>query len=213
MLSHFLSGAFSYLRDPDFSGYVRQFSYLGVFVWFTFFDLVVPFPDEISLLTLGYLAAAGIMNPFVAGIVAIASFLAADALSFSLARGGSSFIARRLKRPKAHSIRGYIARNLERHLPGTLIGICFVPKMRLWGPLVAGSSRISFGRFLAFDAIGVTLFVCVYETLGYFFGASFSAVFAGLAQYQTPIFVALLFIFGLILLVVHSMAMKEEHAA
>ncbi len=168
----------SFFKAPNFSAYVTQFSYLGVFVWFTIFDFVAPVPDELSLLTVGYFASTGALNPFFAGAIIAFSFLLTDTISFYLVRGGKSLFGHKFKEPKRNSFRGWVRRHLERNLPGTLIAICFIPRMRVWGPLVAGSTKIKFGRFVLFDAIGVVLFVSVYTTLGYFFGQSFTAIFS-----------------------------------
>ena len=210
-LAIYMQHLISLFKAPDFAGYVQQFSYIGVFVWFTIFDFVAPFPDEVSLLTVGYLAAQGLLNPFIAGGIVLFSFVLTDAISFYLARGGSSLITRRLKKPKKRSFRGVISRHLEKNLPVTLILVCFIPKMRMWGPLVSGSTKLTFKKFMTFNAIGVTLFVALYGSLGYFFGKSFSTVFAQLKSMQTAVFVGVLLVFGIVLLFISAKVTKEEH--
>jgi len=200
----------SLIHAPSFTEYLEHFTYIGVFVWFTVFDFIAPFPDEISLLTVGYLASLAYFDPFLVGAVAVLSFLATDAISFFLARAGSTAIKRRMKKPERHSIRAYVARNLEKNLPGTIITICFIPRMRLWGPLVAGSSGIAYKKFIAFDAIGVALFTILYESLGYFFGVSLSAIFAELKSMQTAIFVSILLVLGLILIFISNKVAEKE---
>ena len=88
----------SFIHIPDFAGYLSHWSYFGVFIWFTIFDFVAPFPDEISLLTLGYLSSLGSLNPFIAAGVAFISFVVTDSLSFLLVRKGSSLFFGGLKK-------------------------------------------------------------------------------------------------------------------
>lgn len=205
-LPHFLSS----IQIPDVGEYLTRFSYLGIFIWFTVFDFFAPFPDELSLLTVGYFASQGVFNPFLAAGLIIFSFVLTDSISFYLARGGSSLLKKKLKRPKAHTFRGWVVRNLERHLPRTLILVCFIPRMRIWGPLAAGSVRIPYKKFIAFDFIGVALFTSLYVTLGYFFGETFSMVFRGAKMEETALLVGLFLLFGLALLIIYVKVNKDE---
>ena len=200
----------SSLHVPDIDAYLMEFSYVGIFIWFAFFDFVAPFPDELSLLAVGYLASQGMFNVFLAAGLAFFSFVLADTISFFLARGSSSLIKRKLKRPRAHTFRGYVVRNLERHLPRTLILVCFIPRMRIWGPIAAGSVKIPYRKFITFDTIGVALFTTLYMTLGYFFGQSFSSVFAQTKAMGMAILVILFFLFGLALLFIYVKVNKDE---
>ena len=206
-MSHLLS----LIHTPSFTEYIEHFSYVGVFIWFMTFDFIAPFPDEISLLTIGYMASRAIFSPIIVGFVALASFLLTDTLSFFIVRRGQSFLTKKLKKPERHSIRAYVSKHLEKNLPGTLIAICFIPRMRLWGPIVAGTSKISFRRFITFDAVGVALFTALYEALGYFFGVSLSALFHRLQSLQTTIFVGLLLVLGVALIFISNKVAEREY--
>ena len=197
-MEHFLS----FIHTPSFTEYIEKFSYLGVFIWFTVFDFIAPFPDEVSLLTVGYLASLGYFNPFIVAVIPLGSFLLTDSLSFYLARGGRTLFgkhAKKRKRAKRGSFRAFVTRNIEKNLPGTIIAISFIPKMRVWGPIVSGSLKIDYKKFIAFDAIGVGAFVAVYTTLGYFFGVSLTSIFTELKSERTPIFVCILLLLGVAL--------------
>ena len=209
-----MSAPLPFLHTPDVTSYLRQLGYVGVFVWFTVFDFVAPFPDEVSLLTVGYLASTGVFNPFLVALVPFASFLLTDSLSFFVARGGRTLFGRvrRTKKAKHSSLRSYVSRNLERNLPGTIIAICFIPRMRVWGPIVAGSTKIPFAKFLTFDAIGVGLFVILYTNLGYFFGLSLHSLFAELRGMEESIFVGVLLVLGIVLIVISNKVAQKEHA-
>ncbi len=99
-------------------------------------------------------------------------------------------------RAKHGSLRAIVTRNIEKNLPGTILAVCFIPRMRLWGPIVSGSLRIRYQKFITYDAIGVALFVLIYTNLGYFFGVSLSTLFAELRAMQASIFVIILLILG-----------------
>ncbi len=204
----------AFIHAPNFVTYAEQLGYLGVFVWFTVFDFVAPFPDEVSLLTVGYLASLGYFNPFIVAAVPFASFLLTDSISFFLSRKGRTLL--HLGGARRHARRGtfraFVAHNLEKNLPGTIIAACFIPRMRVWGPIVSGSLRVRFRRFISFDAIGVALFVALYVNLGYFFGVSLSAVFDHLEAMKASIFVGILLVLGIALLfITHKAGEWRSH--
>ncbi len=198
----------SFIHTPDFVAYAKQLSYVGVFIWFTVFDFVAPFPDEVSLLTVGYLASTGLFNPFLIALVPFVSFLLTDSLSFFLSRGGRNLFGGKKKRKPAKrgSFRAFVTRNVEKNFAGTIIAVSFIPRMRVWGPIVSGSLRIPYRKFITFDAIGVGLFVLLYVNLGYFFGVSLSAIFQHLEAMKASIFVIILLILGVALLFVTNKA-------
>ena len=198
----------SIIHTPDFVAYAKQLSYLGVFIWFTVFDFVAPFPDEVSLLTVGYLVSLGYFNPFLIALIPLVSFLLTDTLSFFLSREGRNLFGGKKKRKPAKrgTFRSFVTRTIEKNLPGPIIAVCFIPRMRVWGPIVSGTLRIPYRKFILFDAIGVALFVGLYLTLGYFFGISLSAIFKDLAAMKSTIFVIILLLLGIALLFVTNKA-------
>lgn len=46
----------------------------------------------------------------------------------------------------------------------------FFPIIRTFAPFIAGTSRMNFGKFMIFNAIGGILWVSIFTLLGYFFG-------------------------------------------
>ncbi len=183
-------------------GIAGDFGYLGILAWFTVFDFVAPFPDEVSLITVGYLASLGYFNPVLVALLPFASFLFTDSLSFLLARKGKMLFnpGAKQRHAKLGTFRSFVTRRIEKNLPGTIIAVSFIPRMRVWGPLVSGSLRIPYRKFITFDVIGVGLFVILYTNLGYFFGVSLSAVFDHFEAMKASVFVVILLILGIALL-------------
>ena len=197
----------SFIHTPSFTEYLEQFSYAGVFIWFTVFDFVAPFPDEVSLLTVGYLASLGYFNPFLVAIIPFVSFLLTDSISFYLARGGRTIFGKHSKKrraPRRGSFRAFVTRSIEKNFPLTIIAVSFIPKMRVWGPIVSGTLRVPYRKFILNDAVGVALFVILYTNLGYFFGVSLSSIFKELKTAQSTIFVIILLLLGIALFFVEA---------
>ncbi|HWJ30304.1 MAG TPA: hypothetical protein VNS32_27465, partial [Flavisolibacter sp.] len=128
------------LKSQHFSVFIERFGYIGILIWFITFDQLAPLPEEISLLVLGYLSAQGIFNPVLAGIFSLIPFLIVDSVYFFLAKKGSNIIKKRLK-GLAGVMEPY-KNKLKNHFSKTMFVLSFIPRMRLFTPVLAVSIRV-----------------------------------------------------------------------
>ena len=177
---------FFLLRTPGFTHFIREFGYIGILIWFISFDQLTPFPEEVSLLIVGYLAAHHIFHPVLAGVFCLAGFLSVDTAYFFLSKKGSSFI-KKLTKGSSSLMQSYKDK-IKTNMPKALIVLCFIPRMRMFAPILAGSLRLSFRKFLLFDAIALTAFTSVYLSLGVIFHKTLSSVIQKTKGLQNIIF-------------------------
>lgn len=192
-----------------FSSFIEHYGYLGIFFWFVVVDQVTPIPDEISLITIGYLCAEHLFHfPPLAALAAIAAFLLVDVIEFTLSRRGSA----RSKKLTAKLSSGWLGRYKEKiavNFPKTLLILTFIPRMRVFAPFLAGAVGVRRERFVAFDALGLVLFTSVYISLGYFFHAGILHLFDELGHYRHEIFMSILFILLIVMLVIAHRSKKK----
>ena len=55
-------------------------SYFGIFIWFLFLDQLTPIPEEVTLLSIGYIAKNHLINPYYAGLSAFLGLTIIDNL-------------------------------------------------------------------------------------------------------------------------------------
>jgi membrane protein DedA with SNARE-associated domain/membrane-associated phospholipid phosphatase len=150
---------------------------VGVFAFLetgAFVGLVVP--GETALLVGGVVAGQGRIS--ILGVIAIAwaAAVAGDAASFFLGRRlGRQFLVRhgpRLKitEERLQQVEGFFARHGG---PTILIGR-FISLVRAIAPFIAGSSGMSYARFLPYDVIGAGVWATALLLLGYVFWHSLS---------------------------------------
>lgn len=197
------------LHTPDFQAYIERWGYLGIFVWFITFDQLTPLPEELSLLTIGYLVSVGIFNPVFAGIASMCGFMLIDTIYFFLSRKGSKL----LKHKKHGALRTYITGHLEHHIGKTIFTVCFIPRMRLWMPVIAGSIKITYWRFMLYDGGSLAVFTAIYIALGYFFHQSIGRVFTKVKSVQTIIFFAVIIAIGIIVVLAVRRFLKQKKLA
>lgn len=180
--------------SPEFTDYVIHWGYLGIFIWFITIDQLSPVPEEISLITIGYLSANGFLNPVFAAIVSFISFLSIDLVYYSLSRSGHQFASRFYTKS---GLLSYYSERLKTHLPQTIMILCFIPRMRLFVPIIVGSMRLSFKKFLLFDSLTLLAFSFLYVILGEFFHKSLYALLREVGAVRHLVFVAAMIILGL----------------
>lgn len=201
MKSSWLGLIFLLVNTPTFSPFIQHFGYIGIFIWFITFDQLTPLPEEISLLVIGYLSAHHVFNPVLAGIFSIAGFLTIDIAYYFLAKGGSKLLENKVKKPKSRFINSFKDK-LRDNMPKTLLILCFIPRMRLWAPIMIGSMKLPFKKFLLFDVIGLSLFTTVYLSLGVVYHASVSTAIGKINGYQHIIVLAAVVIMTMIIFLI-----------
>lgn len=166
-------------------------TYIGMVFLLAGTGLVLPFPEEVVLLTAGYLCAEGLMQLFIALPLAIAGVLAGDSILFALAKAGS---------PYAEKLREKVRRlQLKRtwvfspdHPLRAVFFLRFVTGLRMLSPIYAGFHQATWRGFL-FTTLGALLiFVPVMFGIGYYFNDSLSHVLRGFAVYRHVLFVGFL---------------------
>jgi undecaprenyl-diphosphatase len=158
-------------------GRVGSWSYLVIFLAAAlessaFVGLFVP-GDTVAVMA-GFLAWEGVLDLPETIAVAAAGAILGDSIGYELGRRlGRPWLRRRGGRFGFAA--GRLARLdelFEHHGGKTVLFGRFVPFLRAMAPFVAGSSRMPYLRFLAFNVGGGVLWAVGFVLLGYFLGAS-----------------------------------------
>lgn len=159
--------------DPEVL--IRTFGTIGILaIVYVECGLLVGFflPGDSLLFTAGLLSAAGVLPPIWVLLVTIpvAAFLG-DQTGYAI---GRRFGPPLFERPDSRFFkREYVDRSaefFERHGPRTVIIARFVPIVRTFVPVMAGTSRMSYRTFVSYDIVGALLWGAGVTTLGYFLG-------------------------------------------
>jgi membrane protein DedA with SNARE-associated domain len=191
------SGVLSKLPDPktvieDIALALGPWTYLlvGVLAFLetgAFVGLVAP--GETVVIAGGVVAGQGEIDllPLI-GLVWACAVLG-DTTSFYIGRRlGRDFLERhgpklRITRERLEQVEGYF----ERHGGKTILIGRFIGLVRALAPFVAGSSGLTYRRFVPFSIVGCGLWATIFCVLGYLFWASFDRV-AGVAGQATLAF-------------------------
>ena len=170
---------------------LHELSYVGMTLILAGTGIVIPIPEEVVLLTAGYLAAEGLMLPFIAIPLAILGTLAGDSILFLLARAGSPFAEKlRARVNKLHMRRTWFFS--QQHPLRAVFFLRFVTGLRMLSPIYAGFHDVEWASFLGTTLAALLIFVPLTFGLGYYFNDSVAHLLHGFAVFRHVLFLGLL---------------------
>ena len=139
--------------------------------------VVTPFlPGDSLLFATGALAAAGVLNPWIAGVLLLVAAIAGDGVNYAIGRyiGPRAFVATDTS-GLSHKLlnREHLARAhafFERYGGKAVVLGRFVPIVRTFVPFVAGGGAMSYPAFLFYNVTGAIAWVGVCMGAGLLFG-------------------------------------------
>jgi len=156
------------METHDIAYYITQYSYLGIFIWFFLIDQIAPIPEELVLATVGYITHTDLINPFYAGLAALLGLILVDNTYYFLAYRGNKW-AEKFRKKKRGQVLKKFQDKLQKHQVRTLFFITFIPKVRFFGPILAGLNKMRFRQFFVVNMCASLANVVLYLGLGIFF--------------------------------------------
>lgn len=189
------------MESHDITYYILNYSYLGIFIWFFILDQTNPIPEELVLLTIGYISHSDLVNPFLGGLSAVLGLMTIDNLYFQLTLMGNKWIEKIVKKKQGQFLNN-LQDKLNLHPAATLFIMSFVPKVRFLMPIIAGLNKISFKQFFLINTSASLLYVSLYLSLGYIFHHSIEHLIIHFERFQNSmlgVFIMIIVIIGSIL--------------
>lgn len=169
-------------------------AYLTVFGVLVACGLGVPMPEDISLILGGYLAHRGAASLPIMMLVGFGGILVGDSAIFYAGRRmgnrvqqGRGFFARIVTPEKRARVEGLFATHGQK-----IVMIArFLPGVRAVTYFTAGSSGMSYLRFIAFDGLAALASAPLFVYLGYKFGGELDLLKEKIRQGQVAVIAAL----------------------
>jgi membrane-associated protein len=190
-------------RVGEIPEFIQHLSYTGIFLWFLLTQLIIvmPIPEEVVLVSIGYVSASGVWNPFVAAAIAFATLILSDGIFYSLSRSGNKYVARLVRRSEGGAFAKAEAQ-MKRNMPRAVFTLTFIPRLRFFGPVLAGMLKLKWHAFFLADASALVIHVSVYTFLGFVFHKSLAGLFKNVAVLQHALFIGAIVVIGAIVGVV-----------
>lgn len=142
-------------------GSFGRFHYLAPFLVLLLCGVGLPLPEEVTLIASGLLVHQGQVDFYAITVVCSVAILLGDSVPYMLGRRyGMSALKVRWVRRIIHPERfARLEKRFERHGNWAVFACRFFAGVRIPGYFLAGTMRMSYGRFLLLDALGVLISV------------------------------------------------------
>src|SRR5216683_1066132 len=172
---------------------LNQYGYVAVGGFITFEDFGVPVPGETILIAAAVYAGAGRLNIIVVALIAFLGAVIGDNIGYAVGFfGGRALVLRFGKYVGLTSARLDKAEGFFGRYGGAIVaGARFIEGLRQANGIVAGTSRMPWPRFVAFNALGAALWVAVWASVGYLAGGNITAIYDAVSRSLLYLLIAL----------------------
>jgi membrane protein DedA with SNARE-associated domain len=174
------------------SGYIEHFTYAGLFLVLVLCGLGLPIPEDIALLTGGFLIHRGVTQYPITLAVSFVGVVAGDNSLFFLGRRFGTGVLRyfELVRPHTQSRIARLKGFMSRHGHMAIFYARFLAGVRALVYLTAGSVGVAPRRFFLYDALGAVISVPLVVSLGYFCGPQIDSAVHYLGGFERLVLLA-----------------------
>jgi membrane protein DedA with SNARE-associated domain len=174
------------------SSYIEHFTYAGLFLVLVLCGLGLPVPEELPLLTGGFLVYRGITRYPITLAISFVGVVAGDNSLFFIGRRFGTGILRHLEfaRPRALPRIERLKMFIDRHGNMAIFYARFLTGVRALVYLTAGSAGMTPRRFVIYDALGAVISVPLAVSVGYFFGDQINLAIRYLGGFDRVVLVA-----------------------
>lgn len=170
---------------------INEFSYIGLFLLLAGAAIVVPIPEEITLLGAGSLIAAGILGTPWTLVAAFFGLLTGDLILFYLARIGGTYAQKVRARVNKIGLEKTWIFSPKKPLRPVWI-LRFITGFRFIAPMYAGFEGVAWKWYVLSDVAVLVIFVPIMIGLGYAFHTSILAFITGFEIVRHAVFLIVL---------------------
>ncbi|MCM2674588.1 DedA family protein [Alkalicoccobacillus plakortidis] len=174
---------------------VSEYGYWALFICCAIGLFIFPVPNEVLLMTGGWLVTATYLEPIPAFLLIYTAVLCHGSVWYVLGTKIEKFSDQSKKIPQKWKQRlGESSEIVNRYGKKALLVSYFIPFIRHAVPLGVGASSISYYKFASYAFTSAAIWVTIYFSLGYFFGQLIGQIQTYIEQFSYVVIVMLLLI-------------------
>ncbi len=179
-------------------------SYLGIFGISMLANVVIPVPEEVVLLALGYVVGAGELSNYIVIPLVILGLLLSDVVMYTLSHKGNRLVTlfyNKFFAKMFESRRPWIEQNPE----NVIFYSRFMVQLRFLGPFFAGQLGVPLKKFLKYEIFALIIYVPLLIWAGHAFQDSIELIASGVGIVKNIV----LIIFGITIIVAISKVLRR----
>lgn len=163
--------------------HVGSLSYLGLFGISLMANVVIPVPEELIIIAIGYAVGAGVFGFWQAFVVVLLGSLISDIAMFLLSRSRNKYVVLVYEKFFAKIVpmrQDFV----EKHITKIVFISRFVVNLRFIGPFLAGRVRMSWKKFIVWDTFALIVYILVSFWAGHYFANRIESIFNGVETFK-----------------------------
>lgn len=185
------------LESLDIAG-IGGLTYSGMFVLALISNMVVPVPEEIVLVVVGYFSAKGHFNFLLSYGIFVCGMFISDTILYFMAYKGAR-ITKRLERKIQNNRHLKDEGFVQRHIKKIIVISRFLMYLRWIGPALSGVTKVRYKTFAFYNLIALLVYVPLVLFLGFYFENYIDNIISDVNRVRN-IFMMVLSIFILIII-------------
>lgn len=168
--------------------HVSTLSYGGIFIISLLANIVIPVPEEVVLLALGYASRAANWNLFIIVPIVMAGLLISDLILYYFSRQSNKLVVGFYNRIFKHRLEGR-RQWLEHNVKKVIFFSRFLVQLRFLGPFFAGQTKVSLKTFLSYELLALVIYTPIVVTIGWLFHNSVEHIVSGINVFRNIILI------------------------
>ncbi len=176
--------------------YLEHLSYAGIFITLAFLGSFIPLPEEVLLLVVGYIASLGYGEIWIVIAVSLIAGIFGDLLLYFLSRRGNRLLLHFDRSNDKKRIARYETL-MQDHGGKTIFSLRLIVGLRIFGPIVAGSTNVPWQKFAFYDLLALAVYFPTLILVGYHFHNSLQEMISDVGILSHLIFFAVVGLVGI----------------
>lgn len=146
---------------------IKGGSYFGILLFSIFVSYIIPLPEVVLLLMIGFLAKTAGFDLALVMATSIAGIIIGDNILYRLSFFGNKYVGRFNRKMRAHKLIQYehlVADNIGK----TIFFLRFVTGVRFFGPVISGTLGIKWKSFFLYNSIATIIHTIAFILLGFY---------------------------------------------
>ncbi len=169
---------------------LSSLSYGGIFILSLLSNVVVPVPEEISLVIIGYGAHIADYNLLIVIPIVMLGLLTSDCILYYFSKKGNKYVEgfyNKVFKNRLEERKGWLEQNIKK----VIFFSRFLVQLRFLGPFFAGQTKVSWKTFLTYELAALIVYVPIVVGAGWFFHNSISDIIGGINVVRNIVLITL----------------------
>ena len=202
---------FRLMSEFFFIDALSNLPYLGIFLFAIFSGYIVPIPEEIILLIVGFMASAGIVHPFPATIILMVAFILGDNILYRLVLKNNKLVTTLINEVLSLKIITKHREFFEKHIRWAIFITRFIPFMRFVGPVFAGYMKVREKTFMTFNTLAIILYTSFLMWVDYSFHSYFARIVDDIMKVRHMAIILIWIVVGFIITRILDYVLKKSN--